>query len=101
MEDAAGVELVSAERQFEADTRNASVPAMDVTAQDPNRAVRVFVKLRPVPSFIGKPMRDVMTAAMENGLEVQIYGRGIARTQIPSAGTEIPEGQPVRVLFTP
>lgn len=91
----------SPEKQFEEEARRFQNGAGIANQPDPNRKVSLFLKRRPVPAFAGKSMRQVMSAALETGLEIQIYGRGMARAQIPPAGTELPEGEPVRVLFTP
>jgi cell division protein FtsI (penicillin-binding protein 3) len=54
-----------------------------------------------MPGFIGKPMRDVVTTAADLGLNVRVYGSGVASEQAPAAGTKIPAGTTVVVRFHP
>lgn len=54
-----------------------------------------------VPSFIGEPMRDVVGTAANLGLNVRVYGSGIASEQAPAAGTRVPAGTSVVVRFHP
>lgn len=54
-----------------------------------------------MPGFIGKPMRDVVVAAANLGLNVRVYGTGIASAQAPAAGTRVPAGTTVVVRFHP
>ncbi|MBV9035016.1 MAG: PASTA domain-containing protein [Acidobacteriaceae bacterium] len=39
-----------------------------------------------VPNFVGKTVRDVVQEAASNGLDVNLSGEGLARTQTPPAG---------------
>lgn len=52
-----------------------------------------------VPDFIGQPMRDVVVAAANLGLNVRVYGDGVASEQAPAAGTHVPAGTAVVVRF--
>ncbi|MES2221902.1 MAG: penicillin-binding transpeptidase domain-containing protein [Acidobacteriota bacterium] len=54
-----------------------------------------------VPGFIGKPMRDVVVTAANLGLNVRVYGSGVAAEQAPAAGTKVPAGTTVVVRFHP
>ena len=54
-----------------------------------------------MPGFIGKPMRDVVMAAANLGLNVRVYGSGVASEQAPAAGTRVPAGTTVMVRFHP
>jgi cell division protein FtsI (penicillin-binding protein 3) len=54
---------------------------------------------RTVPSFIGKPVRAVIEQSQEAGVEVDIFGSGIARQQNPLPGTRLPSGGHVTVQF--
>ncbi|HTU49475.1 MAG TPA: penicillin-binding transpeptidase domain-containing protein, partial [Acidobacteriaceae bacterium] len=54
-----------------------------------------------MPGFIGKPMRDVVATAADLGLNVRVYGSGVAAAQAPAAGTKIPAGTTVVVRFHP
>src|SRR5204862_7297415 len=62
-------------------------------------AVVVNAGLRvPVPSFEGAGLRSVVEQADSVGLRVQAVGSGLAREQVPAAGTMVPAGTGVVVL---
>jgi cell division protein FtsI (penicillin-binding protein 3) len=64
-------------------------------------AVVVNAGLRvPVPSFEGAALRSVVERADALGLRVQAVGSGLAREQVPAAGTMVPAGTEVVVRFT-
>jgi cell division protein FtsI (penicillin-binding protein 3) len=64
-------------------------------------AVVVNAGLRvPVPSFEGAALRGVVEKAGAVGLRVQAVGSGLAREQVPVAGTMVPAGTEVVVRFT-
>jgi cell division protein FtsI (penicillin-binding protein 3) len=52
-----------------------------------------------VPDFTGMTMREVVQEAAARGLQLEMVGRGIARAQLPSAGSMLPRGERVRVAF--
>jgi cell division protein FtsI (penicillin-binding protein 3) len=52
-----------------------------------------------VPSFLGEPVRAVIEKAGAAGLGVQVVGSGIARQQVPAAGTMVPTGTEIVVQF--
>jgi cell division protein FtsI (penicillin-binding protein 3) len=54
-----------------------------------------------VPSFAGKSLREVVIQASNAGLGVQIVGSGLARDQVPAAGTLVPAGTDIVVRFGP
>jgi cell division protein FtsI (penicillin-binding protein 3) len=54
-----------------------------------------------VPSFAGKSLREVVIQASNAGLGVQIVGSGLARDQVPAAGTMVPAGTDIVVRFGP
>jgi cell division protein FtsI (penicillin-binding protein 3) len=63
-------------------------------------AVVVNAGLRvPVPSFEGAALRSVVERAGAIGLRVQVVGSGLAREQVPAAGTMVPAGTEVVVRF--
>ena len=63
-------------------------------------AVVVNAGLRvPVPSFEGAALRSVVEKADAVGLRVQAVGSGLAREQVPAAGTMVPAGTEVVVRF--
>lgn len=54
-----------------------------------------------MPAFIGQPMRDVVVKAANMGLNLRVYGSGVASEQAPAAGTRVPAGTTVIVRFQP
>ena len=52
-----------------------------------------------VPSFAGAGLRTVVMQAAAAGLRVQPLGSGVAREQMPAAGTMVPSGSEVVVRF--
>lgn len=54
-----------------------------------------------VPSFAGKTLRKALEAAQDAGLELEVVGSGVARQQVPAAGTHVPNGARVTVQFGP
>lgn len=52
-----------------------------------------------VPDFHGKSLRIVLAESMELGVQVDVRGAGLARAQSPPAGSILPAGERVRVLF--
>jgi cell division protein FtsI (penicillin-binding protein 3) len=83
------------------------VPAAPVTVAKVDQpvtkgkgAVVVNAALRvPVPSFEGAALRSVVERAEAIGLRVQAVGSGLAREQVPAAGTMVPAGTEVVVRF--
>ena len=53
-----------------------------------------------VPNFVGKTVKDVMTEAAADGLDVEMQGSGLARAQFPPAGAELHAGDRIQVRFT-
>ena len=53
-----------------------------------------------VPSFTGEALRDVVEKTGAAGLRVKPVGSGMAREQIPAAGTMVPPGTEIVVRFT-
>lgn len=54
-----------------------------------------------IPQFVGHPMRDVVAAAANLGLNVRVFGDGVATEQAPAPGTKVPAGTTVIVRFRP
>lgn len=52
-----------------------------------------------VPSFIGKSVRTVIEESERAGLEVDVFGSGVAKQQNPPPGSRIPAGGHVTVQF--
>jgi cell division protein FtsI (penicillin-binding protein 3) len=75
-----------------------TVPAVQVKEKG---AVVVNAGLQvPVPSFEGAALRSVVERADSVGLRVQAVGSGLAREQVPAAGTMVPTGTEIVVRFT-
>jgi len=93
---------------FQANSDNSSTPATmpaalptTVPVVKEKGAVVVNAGLRvPVPSFEGAALRSVVEKADAVGLRVQAVGSGLAREQVPAAGTMVPAGTEVVVRFT-
>ncbi|MGB7190221.1 MAG: penicillin-binding transpeptidase domain-containing protein, partial [Acidobacteriaceae bacterium] len=80
----------------------ASPPGQTPPQQMPTPAGPVVVssgKQVAVPSLVGQPVRSVIERAGAVGLGVQVVGSGIARQQVPAAGTVVPEGTQIVVRF--
>jgi len=78
-------------------------PAKTVTAVEVKEKGSVVVDagLRvPVPSFEGTGLRGVVERADAVGLRVQAVGSGLAREQVPAAGTMVPAGTEIIVRFS-
>ena len=52
-----------------------------------------------VPSFAGKSVRAAIEVAVENGLDLDAVGSGIAREQSPAPGSHVTSGSRVTVKF--
>ena len=53
-----------------------------------------------VPDFRGKSMRDAVDAASASGIAVTVEGSGVARAQVPVAGSPLHQGERIRIVFT-
>jgi cell division protein FtsI (penicillin-binding protein 3) len=53
-----------------------------------------------VPEFVGAALRSVIEQAGAVGLRVEPVGNGLAREQVPAAGTMVPAGTEVVVRFS-
>jgi cell division protein FtsI (penicillin-binding protein 3) len=54
-----------------------------------------------VPSFIGKSLRTALEEAQSDGIELEVSGSGVAQAQSPPAGSRIPHGGHVSIIFSP
>jgi cell division protein FtsI (penicillin-binding protein 3) len=52
-----------------------------------------------VPNFVGKTVKDVMQEAASSGLDVDMFGEGMARAQKPAAGALLNPGEHIQVRF--
>jgi len=76
------------------------VPKVEQPVTKGKGAVVVNAGLRvPVPSFEGAALRSAVERAGAIGLRVQAVGTGLAREQVPAAGTMVPAGTEVVVRF--
>jgi cell division protein FtsI (penicillin-binding protein 3) len=77
-----------------ANTPQLPVKPIPVPAAKPDEGASVTV-----PDFVGQPMRSVVGSAANLGLNVRVYGDGVASEQAPAAGTHVPAGTAVVVRF--
>lgn len=81
----------------------AALPAQNLESQSAKqRDGTVVVELGSgavVPSFIGKPLREVVEEAQQAGFEVDVLGSGMARQQNPPPGARLSPGGHVAVRF--
>jgi cell division protein FtsI (penicillin-binding protein 3) len=68
----------------------APAPAMVSVALNDSKLVKV-------PSLVGMPMRQVVEQVAVAGLNLQVEGRGLVRSQQPEAGTQVQPGTSVVV----
>ena len=68
-------------------------------AATPDSSVTVANQRVAVPSFAGKSLRDVVVEASAAGLGLRVVGSGMAREQVPAAGTMVPAGTEIVVRF--
>jgi cell division protein FtsI (penicillin-binding protein 3) len=81
--------------------RLTSQKAAPVVETKEKGAVVVDASLRvPVPSFDGLGLRGVVERADAVGLRVQAVGNGLAREQVPAAGTMVGAGTEIVVRFS-
>jgi 2-phospho-L-lactate guanylyltransferase (CobY/MobA/RfbA family) len=52
-----------------------------------------------VPDFRGKSLRTALEEAEAAGIELEVSGSGVGQTQLPIAGSKIPPGGHVSVIF--
>jgi len=88
----------------DAATANAALVAPKIappTEARGNGVVVVDARVRvAVPSFEGAALRAVVEQADRIGLRVQPVGSGLARQQVPAAGTMVPAGTEIAVRFS-
>ena len=77
----------------EAEGGNESDNSVLVVDADPNAPK--------VPNFVGKTVRDVMQEATSTGIDVDLFGDGLAQTQRPAAGAVLVPGTHIHVQFAP
>jgi cell division protein FtsI (penicillin-binding protein 3) len=83
------------------DSTSLPKPKLPPAVQKTDSGVVVDAGLRvPVPSFEGAGLRGVVERADAAGLRVQVVGSGLAREQVPAAGTMVPAGTEVVVRFS-
>jgi beta-lactam-binding protein with PASTA domain len=73
--------------------------SQDSAPEDEVITVRVSTETVVVPDFRGMGKRKVVNRCQELGIRVQPSGSGIAVSQIPPAGAEIPVGEICSVVF--
>ncbi len=75
----------------EGDQRETLLPASEVPSN--------FVSGPKAPNFVGMTMKEVVEESSADGIDVEFLGHGIAREQVPPAGTMLPAGERVKVQF--
>jgi cell division protein FtsI (penicillin-binding protein 3) len=85
----------------EADASSLPSPVVDPPVQSRGSGAVVVDagKRVPVPEFRGSAVRSVVENATELGLRVETLGSGLAREQMPAAGTMVPPGTEIVVRF--
>ena len=84
----------------EAASNTVAPPASGNTGAGNNATIITDGKRRvSVPTLVGEPLRQVIESASSAGLIIQALGTGIAREQVPAAGTMVPLGTQVIVRF--
>ncbi len=82
---------------------NAPLPSMKVRPEvqrRPDGGVVVDSRERvAVPAFTGEGLRSALEQAGAAGLRVQPVGSGLAREQVPAAGTMVPTGTEIVIRF--
>ena len=79
---------------------NAGMPVPSATPVGANGTVVLDVDGGVVaPSLLGKSVRAAIEAAQESGIEIDVIGSGIARSQNPLPGSRISEGRHIAVRF--
>jgi cell division protein FtsI (penicillin-binding protein 3) len=93
----------AAETQHAASLQDASATSATAQADSPlptsGTVVLDIDAAKTVPSFLGKPVRTVIEESEKAGLEVDIFGSGVARQQNPPPGSRLPSGGHVTVQF--
>jgi cell division protein FtsI (penicillin-binding protein 3) len=75
-------------------------PAQPDSSQETTSVAVGHSKLVRVPSLIGLPVRKVAEQAAMAGLNLQVEGRGLVRSQMPAAGSQVQAGSAVLVHCT-
>ncbi len=88
----AAVSSAAAQNSSTAAAAPASSPAAVQPPQSSASVVIPTANTLKVPSLIGLPMRQVIVAVGDAGLEVQVIGSGTVREQAPAAGTMVAPG---------
>lgn len=87
-----------------ADVDDASIASLDPPTEEELREAGADsdtdVNAPKAPNFVGKTVKDVMEEAASTGIEVELVGSGLSRTQSPAPGMAILPGKPIEVRFT-
>jgi cell division protein FtsI (penicillin-binding protein 3) len=76
-------------------------PANLIAEADAPRPFSPLLRAPRVPDFQGKSVIAVLHEAARAGLDVEVLGRGRARTQTPAPGELLPPGRRILVEFRP
>ncbi|HEX6466939.1 MAG TPA: penicillin-binding transpeptidase domain-containing protein, partial [Terriglobales bacterium] len=86
--------------RLEAASPQAAVSARQDSAAQNGAVVLDLGASAVVPSFLGKPLREVVEEAQQDGIEVDVLGSGIATQQNPLPGAHLSAGSHVAVRFS-
>ncbi len=86
--------------RLEAASPQAAVSARQDSAAQNGAVVLDLGASAVVPSFLGKPLREVVEEAQQDGIEVDVLGSGIATQQNPLPGAHLSPGSHVAVRFS-
>jgi len=79
---------------------NSTAPAANAGATSAPQVIAVSLPTAnsiKVPSMIGMPVREVVEQAALAGLNLQVQGRGLVRSQEPAAGSQVRPGSQITV----
>jgi membrane peptidoglycan carboxypeptidase len=98
---AAEDKLKKKDKEKDADT--VAEPSDPLTPEEMAQATGQDQNLDPnapkAPDFVGKTVKDVMEEAAAQGIEIDMLGNGLARTQMPPAGALLRPGEHIQVRF--
>jgi len=76
-----------------------AMPAPEPAPETPQATTFMLAAGPVVPSFEGKTVRAVLEESFAAGVPVEVIGSGVARAQLPAAGSPLGPGERVRVYF--
>ncbi len=101
--------LLAKDKAAQEDAQASDVDDASIAALDPPTAEEMQAAIAgndddpnapKAPNFVGKTVKDVAQQAATNGIEVELVGSGLSRTQTPAPGRSMIPGEPIQVRFT-